>query len=80
MLTIEISMYPFHEDYKTPILAFIRQLNTYEGLRIQTTATATTVVGEFQAVMTMLGEMLAWSHAQHGKAVFVTKFIPGHAD
>jgi uncharacterized protein YqgV (UPF0045/DUF77 family) len=78
MLTIEISMYPFHEDYKTPILAFIAQLNTYAGLRVQTSATSTLVVGEYQAVMTMLGEMLAWSHAKHGKAVFVTKFIPGH--
>ena len=77
MLTIEISMYPFQQDYKTPILAFIKQLNTYAGLRVQTTATATLVVGEYAAVMAMLNEMLAWSHEAHGKAVFVTKFIPG---
>ena len=77
MLTIEISMYPFQQDYKAPILAFIKQLNTYAGLRVQTTATATMVVGEYKAVMAMLGEMLAWSHTTHGKAVFVTKFIPG---
>jgi uncharacterized protein YqgV (UPF0045/DUF77 family) len=77
MLTIEISMYPFQEDYKKPILAFIKQLNTY-GLRVQTTATSTMVVGDYQAVMKMLTEMLAWSHQTLGKAVFVTKFIPGH--
>ena len=78
MLTIEISMYPFNQDYKTPILAFIERLNRYAGLRVQTTPTATMVVGEYELVMKTLTELLAWSHAQHGKAVFVTKFIPGH--
>jgi uncharacterized protein YqgV (UPF0045/DUF77 family) len=78
MLTVEISMYPFQEDYKKPILAFIAQLNTHAGLRVQTTATATMIVGDYQAVMKVLTEMLAWSHATLGKAVFVTKFIPGY--
>ena len=77
MLTVEISMYPFVEDYKTPILGFIEKLNTYEGLRVQTSATATLVVGEHEHVMRTLTELLAWSHARHGKAVYVTKFIPG---
>jgi uncharacterized protein YqgV (UPF0045/DUF77 family) len=79
MLTVEISMYPFQEDYKTPILAFIKELNTRSGLRVQTSATATLIVGEHQHVMNVLGELLAWSHDTLGKAVFVTKFIPGFA-
>ena len=78
MLTVEISMYPFQEDYKKPILAFIRQLNTHTGLRVQTTATATMLVGDYQLVMKVLTEMFAWSHETLGKAVFVTKFIPGY--
>ena len=77
MLTVEISMYPFQEDYKTPILAFIERLNTQAGLRVQTTATATMIVGEHKAVMNVLTEMFPWSHEKLGKAVFVTKFIPG---
>lgn len=77
MLTVEISMYPFQEDYRTPILAFIERLNTQAGLRVQTTATATMIVGEHKAVMNVLTEMFAWSHEKLGKAVFVTKFIPG---
>ena len=79
MLTVEISMYPFQEDYKTPILAFIKELNTRAGLRVQTTATATTIVGEHEHVMSVLTELFAWSHAELGKAVFVAKFIPGFA-
>jgi uncharacterized protein YqgV (UPF0045/DUF77 family) len=71
-------MYPFNEDYKTPILAFIAKLNTHKGLRINTTATATTVTGEYAQVMRTLTELFEWSHATHGKAVYVAKFIPGY--
>ncbi|HEY0961038.1 MAG TPA: YkoF family thiamine/hydroxymethylpyrimidine-binding protein [Pseudomonadales bacterium] len=77
MLTVEISMYPFNEDYKRPILGFIEKLNTYAGLRVQTSATSTLVVGEHEQVMSVLTQLLAWSHAQFGKAVYVVKFIPG---
>ncbi|MDY6981578.1 MAG: histidine kinase [Pseudomonadota bacterium] len=77
MLTIEISMYPFHEDYKRPILGFIEKLNTYASLRVQTSATSTLIVGEHEHVMRTMTELLAWSHAQFGKAVYVMKFIPG---
>jgi len=79
MLTVEISMYPFQQDYETPILAFIKELNSHPGLRVQTTATATLIVGEHQTVMKVLTDMLAWSHDTLGKAVYVTKFIPGFA-
>ena len=78
MITAEISMYPLQENYKDLITAFIDRLNTYTGLRINTTATATTVTGEYQAVMSMFSAMLEWSYTTHGKAVFVTKFIPGY--
>ncbi len=78
IVTVEISMYPLQENYKDLITAFIERLHTYAGLRINTTATATTVIGEYQAVMRMFSEMLEWSYTAHGKAVFVTKFIPGY--
>jgi uncharacterized protein YqgV (UPF0045/DUF77 family) len=77
MTTIEISMYPFHEDYKRPILGFIGKLNTYASLRVRTSATSTLVVGEHEQVMHVMTELLAWSHAEFGKAVYVMKFIPG---
>lgn len=77
-ITIEISMYPLQENYRDLVTAFIERLHTYAGLRINTTATATTVTGEYRAVMQMFTEILEWSHDTHGKAVFVTKFIPGY--
>lgn len=79
MLTLEISMYPLQADYRPLISDFIARLNrNYPQLRINTTITATTVVGEYDTVMQMLSEMLRWSNATHGRAVFVTKFIPDY--
>lgn len=78
IMTVEISMYPFNAEYKAPIKAFIERLQTCAGLRVQPGATSTFVVGEYGAVMSALGELFAWSHDTHGKAVFVTKFIPGY--
>ena len=78
MLTVEISMYPFVGDYKVPIQGFIDRLNTCKGLRVVTTATATMVVGEFDVVMQTFSDMLQWSYATYGRAVYVTKFIPDY--
>ena len=75
--TVEISMYPFHEDYKTRIRGFIDALNKRDGLEVYTTATCTLVHGEHATVMDALKELTAWSHAEHGRGVFVTKIIPG---
>ncbi len=77
-MMVEISMYPFNEDFKTLIKSFITKLNTYPELQTSTSATSTTIFGEYQHVMQVLTEMLAWSHAEHGRAVFVSKFIPGY--
>lgn len=77
-IMVEISMYPFNEDFKTLIKSFIDKLNTYPDLDISTTATSTTVFGEYQYVMEVLTAMLAWSYEEHGRAVFVSKFIPGY--
>jgi uncharacterized protein YqgV (UPF0045/DUF77 family) len=75
--TIEMSMYPFNEDYKTLILDFIDELNRRDGLEVYTTATSTMIHGEHGRVMDALKEMTAWSHEHHGRGVFVTKIIPG---
>ena len=79
ILSVEISMYPFQQDYIPPIKGFIERLNTVDGLRVTTTATATLVSGDFDLVMRTLGDMLRWSYETYGKAVYVTKFLPGFA-
>jgi len=76
---VDISMYPLREDYATPIKAFIARLAEHEGVSVTTGATATQVEGEHEVVMACLREAMAWSREAHGKAVFVTKIIPGYS-
>ncbi len=78
MMTIEISMYPLADNYIPPIDAFIERLNRFESLQVTTTPTSTMILGEYSECMNALSTAMAASHAEHGKAVFVTKFIPGY--
>ena len=77
-MTVEISMYPVREDYLPPIKDFIGRMNQCSGLEIETTPTATRVIGEYGDVMDMLRETMAASYEQFGTSVFVTKFLPGY--
>ncbi|MDP6182662.1 MAG: YkoF family thiamine/hydroxymethylpyrimidine-binding protein [Gammaproteobacteria bacterium] len=76
--TVEISMYPIQDDYIPPIDAVIKKLNSFDDLRVTTYPTATTLIGDYAAVMSALQETIAWSHESFGAVVFVTKIIPGY--
>jgi uncharacterized protein YqgV (UPF0045/DUF77 family) len=76
-IVVQISMYLFAEDFKVPILSFIEKLNSYPELQISTSVTSTLVSGDYEHVMQVLKEMLAWSYIEYGRAVYVAKFIPG---
>lgn len=77
-MTVEISMYPVRDDYLPPIKAFIAAMNAHNGLEIETTPTATRVIGEYEDVMSMLKDTMAASYREFGTSVFVTKFLPGY--
>ena len=75
IVTVEISMYPFQENYRDLIRDFTRKLRDYRDLRVTTGPTSTVVIGEYASVMGCIEEMLPWSYRKHGRSVFVTKFI-----
>ena len=77
-MTAELSMYPLKEEFIPPIDAVIDKLNSFDGLEVNTFATATTLVGEFDVVMQAITQTLAWSYENFGLAVFVAKLIPGY--
>lgn len=77
-MTVELSMYPFREDYKPPIKEVIARLKSDPDLRITPGPTSTVIVGDDARVMDCLRDLFAWSHREHGQAVFVAKFIPDY--
>lgn len=75
VITVEISMYPFQQKYRDLIQDFVKKLRTQTDLRVTAGPTSTVVVGEYARVMACLTELLAWSYEEHGRSVFVAKFI-----
>lgn len=76
-LVAEISMYPLKEQYIPPIQDFIDRLNTYESIKVVTSATSTTVSGDYLPTMQLLAEEMQRSHEEVGQAIFVCKFLNG---
>jgi uncharacterized protein YqgV (UPF0045/DUF77 family) len=76
-VTVEISKYPFQENFEEPILDFIKRLNNYKFIKVKTNATATHIVGEYDEVMKVLQDEIKNSFEKYGKVVFVAKFING---
>ncbi len=78
-MTADISMYPLREDFIPPIDAVIEKLNSFENVKVETFATATVLVGDFDAVMHAIKTTLSWSYTEFGTAVFVAKLVPGYS-
>lgn len=74
-ISVEISMYPFSDDYIPPIRDFIAALNNYGGVEVLTNTMSTQVFGEFEEVMAALQGAMHRTMSKAPKAVFVTKFL-----
>ena len=77
--TVEISMYPLKDDYIAPIDAVIEKLKGFENIKVETFATATTLIGDYDNAMAAIKETIAWSYKVYGTSVFAVKIIPGYA-
>lgn len=76
-LTAEISMYPLQQNYDPIILDFIADLRTNTDIDVVTNAMSTQVRGPYEHVWEILQKATRKSFENHGKAVFVVKFISG---
>lgn len=76
-LSVEISMYPLKDEYIPTIQAFIDRMNTHQGLNVITNTMSTQVFGDYDLVMDMLRDEMRIAFDQHGRAIFVCKFIDG---
>ena len=77
-LSVDLSLYPFQEDFVPPVKDFITWLKAQSGLNTETHATSTIITGEQDRVMTVLNDALNYSREQYGRVVFVAKFLPDY--
>ena len=78
LVSIDISMYPNKEDFVPPIKGFIKEINTYNDLKIITFPTSTVVQGEYGHAMDSVKKTIAACHKKFNNAVYVIKVIPDY--
>ena len=74
-LSVEVSLYPLKNEYIPTIKAFIDRVNEHSGLKVITNTMSTQIFGDYDVVMDTLRDEIRYSFEQHGRAVFVCKFI-----
>ena len=74
--TVEISLYPLHQDYENKVLAFLAKINEYDGLTIETNGVSTQIFGDYFKIMEMLTKEMH-SVLENQEAMFVMKLGKG---
>lgn len=83
-LSVEVSMYPLQDGYINKIDDFLALLNKvqtsqFKDVEIRTSNMSTRLFGEYEAVTKLLSDTMHASMQQHGKVVFVCKYLQGDA-
>ena len=69
--TVEISLYPLHQDYENRVLNFLEKINKYNNLVIETNGMSTQIFGDYHLIMEMLTkEMQDVLESQYAMFVF----------
>lgn len=75
-LSLEISMYPLHQNYIPLIDEFLEGLNRHDGVEVKTNFMSTHLIGDFDTVMAVFTTEIKEAYARFdGKIIFVTKFL-----
>ncbi|NND00312.1 MAG: hypothetical protein HKN85_09035 [Gammaproteobacteria bacterium] len=79
-LSVEISMYPLQDDYITKIGEFLDDINRRaDNVEIRSCNMSTRLFGDYADVTALLDQAMLRSMQQHGKIVFVCKYLQGDA-
>jgi hypothetical protein len=74
--TIEISMYALSDDYAKKIIAFIKRVRQYEGIRSESNGLSTHLIGEYELLIDVLKKEMH-QDLQNGKNIFLLKIGRG---
>ena len=76
-VSVDISLYPLHQDYIPQIDAFILLLNQEPNVQVVTNALSTQLYGEYQTVMGLLAKAMGDHMSIHDDSVFSIKVLSG---
>lgn len=74
--TVEISLYPLQNEYKTVIIDFILSLQNKSEIDVYVTEMSTYIKGEWSMIMAILSEELAVVYKKVPNSSTVIKIIP----
>ena len=73
--SIEISMYPLDEDFKTPILAYINRLKSYTDIQVLGNTMSTQLFGSYDRLMEIMTIENKRAMENHPAMVIVFKLV-----
>jgi len=73
-VSVEISYYPLHPEFVTPILEFIKRVKSHKNIEAHTNGMSTQVFGEYREVMQILTDEIEQSF-ELPHSVFIMKVI-----
>ncbi len=73
--SLEISMYPIADEYKTPILDFINRLRSIEGLEVRSNGMSTQIFGDYDLLMSTVKKEMKTTFLAQDKVVMVMKLF-----
>lgn len=56
--TIEISLYPLHNEYTSSVVGFLKNLKTMQDVEIQSNGMSTIIIGQLETLWPELGQLL----------------------
>lgn len=56
-VTVEISLYPLHDEFEQIVMDYIASLQQQSAIRIMVNGLSTQVIGEYDEVMNILNEL-----------------------
>ena len=76
-VSVDISLYPLHQDYIPQVDAFILLLNQEPNVQVVTNALSTQLYGEYETVMGLLARAMGDHMAIYDDSVFSIKVLSG---
>ena len=75
-LSVDISLYPLKEEFKSPIKEFIARVEN-SGFKFKKNNMSTSIYGEYSEIMSWLNNNIEASLLDNENAVFVLKIVGG---